>query len=291
MRPGFLRTRASSPTAAPPLQFHHVTSKPQQPARAHPGSEAPFATRAPLRGTRERLGPHHVERLRSLIAPLLAGLGVVLLLLLFALLTGEVFKGDTRGLDTVLLQAAQRFRTAHPWFGEVMRDLSGLGSTVVLSLLVLASVIYLVLLSARRTAILVAASTASGALLIHLLLKPAFGRLRPDLAFADHVAWGMSFPSGHASMSAIVFLTLGALMANTRSRWIERVFILAMASGATFLVGASRVALGVHWVTDVLGGWALGAAWASVCLLLAHRAVRTEMTDAGSGRRADAARP
>lgn len=267
-----------------------MTAKPQQPARALPRSEA-FATRAPLRRTLERLGPHHVEKRRSLIAPLLAGLSVVLLLLFFALLTGEVFKGDTHGLDMVLLQAAQRFRTAHPWFGEVMRDLSGLGSTVVLSLLVLASVIYLVLLSARRTAILVAASTASGALLIHLLLKPAFGRLRPDLAFADYAAWGMSFPSGHASMSAIVFLTLGALMANTRSRWIERVFVLAMASGATFLVGASRVALGVHWVTDVLGGWALGAAWATVCLLLAHRAVRTEMTDAGSGRRADATRP
>ena len=230
-----------------------------------------------------RLRLHHIEGLRTLVTPLLAGLGVVLLLLLFALLASEVFDGDTRSLDMQLLQAAQRFRTAHPWFGEVMRDLSGLGSTVVLSFVVLATVVYLALLSARTSAVLVAASTAAGAVLIHLLLKPAFGRLRPDLAFADHAAWGMSFPSGHASMSAIVFLTLGALLANTRSRWVERVFILATASIATFLVGLSRVALGVHWATDVLAGWALGAAWAIGWLLVAHRVPGTERTDAESG--------
>jgi undecaprenyl-diphosphatase len=84
-------------------------------------------------------------------------------------------------------------------------------------------------------------------------------------------------------MSAIVFLTLGALLANTRSRWVERVFILATASIATFLVGLSRVALGVHWATDVLAGWALGAAWAIGWLLVAHRVPGTERTDAESG--------
>lgn len=228
-----------------------------------------------------RLGLRRIDALRTLVAPLVAGLAVVLLLLLFALLAGEVFEGDTRGLDMHLLRAAQRFRTSHPWFGEVMRDLSGLGSTVVLSFLVVATVVYLALLAARTSAVLVAASTAAGAVLIHLLLKPAFGRLRPDPAFADHAARGMSFPSGHASMSAIVFLTLGALLANTRGRWVERVFILAMAAVATFLVGVSRVALGVHWATDVLAGWALGAAWATGWLLVAHRVLRTERTDTG----------
>jgi undecaprenyl-diphosphatase len=237
------------------------------------------STRASLlRAALARLAPRNIEALRSLVAPLLAGLAVVLLLLIFALLAGEVFENDTRGLDTLLLQAAQRWRAAHPRFGEAMRDLSGLGSTVVLSFIVIAALVYLLLLSARRTALLVAASTLSGAALVHLLLKPAFGRLRPDLAFADHAAWGMSFPSGHASMSAIVFLTLGALIADTRRRWVERIFILAMAAAAAFLVGVSRVALGVHWATDVLAGWALGAAWATGWLLVAHRVMRSEMT-------------
>jgi undecaprenyl-diphosphatase len=231
-----------------------------------------------------RLGPQRVDALRTLVVPLVAGLGVVLLLLLFSLLASEVLEGDTHALDMQLLDAAERIRTAHPRFAVVMRDLSGLGSAVVLSFLVVATVVYLVLLSARISAILVAVSTAAGAVLIHLLLKPAFGRLRPDLASADHAAWGMSFPSGHASMSAIVFLTLGALLANTRSRWVERAFILAMAAVATFLVGVSRVALGVHWATDVLAGWALGAAWAIGCLLVAHRVLRAkkaETTDTG----------
>lgn len=231
-----------------------------------------------------QLGPRQVDALRTLVVPLVAGLGVVLLLLLFSLLASEVLEGDTHSLDMQLLEAAERIRTAHPRFGVVMRDLSGLGSAVVLSFLVVATVIYLALLSARISAVLLAVSTAAGAVLIHLLLKPAFGRLRPDLAFADHAAWGMSFPSGHASMSAIVFLTLGALLANTRSRWVERVFILAMAAVATFLVGVSRVALGVHWATDVLAGWALGTAWAIGCLLVAHRVLRakkSERTDAG----------
>ncbi|WP_146039262.1 MULTISPECIES: phosphatase PAP2 family protein [unclassified Variovorax] len=234
-----------------------------------------------------RLGARRFDVLRTLVVPLVAGLGVVLSLLLFSLLASEVLEGDTHSLDMQLLEAAERFRTAHPRFGVVMRDLSGLGSAVVLSFLVVATVIYLALLSARTSAVLVAASTAAGAVLIHLLLKPAFGRLRPDLAFADHAAWGMSFPSGHASMSAIVFLTLGALLANTRSRWVERVFILAMAAVATFLVGVSRVALGVHWGTDVLAGWALGAAWAAGWLLVAHRVLRAERTDraASGGRR------
>ena len=71
-------------------------------------------------------------------------------------------------------------------------------------------------------------------------------------------------------MSAIVFLTLGALIASTRSRVPERLYILAAAALLAFLVGISRVMLGVHWATDVLGGWAFGTAWAVTWLLLAR---------------------
>jgi undecaprenyl-diphosphatase len=102
-------------------------------------------------------------------------------------------------------------------------------------------------------------------------LKAGFGRVRPAADLAVLIAPGMSFPSGHAGMSAIVFLTLGALLASTRSRTIEPAYILAMASLMTLLVGLSRIALGVHWTTDVLAGWAFGAAWALVWLMLARR--------------------
>jgi undecaprenyl-diphosphatase len=153
---------------------------------------------------------------------------------------------------------------------EVMRDLSGLGSTAVLTLFTAVTVCYLALVSARATALLVAAAVITGSVGVSWL-KAWFGRLRPAADFAELLAPGLSFPSGHAGVSAIVFLTLGALLASTRSRAIERMYILAMASLMTLLVGLSRIALGVHWATDVLAGWAFGAAWAVIWVLLARR--------------------
>ena len=101
-----------------------------------------------------------------------------------------------------------------------------------------------------------------------LLLKAGFARVRPDVAFAQLVADGPSFPSGHSSMSAVVFLTLGALVARMHRRRRERAYVMGFAIVLTLLVGISRAVMGVHWATDVVGGWALGVAWATACLLV-----------------------
>ncbi len=198
------------------------------------------------------------------------GLAAVLLTLAFMHLGAAIAEGDTRTFDTYLLRGAQSLRVGHPWLAEVMRDLSGLGSTTVLTLFTVATVGYLALVSARVMAFLVTVSVLSGSVLAGVF-KAAFGRLRPNSAFAEGVASGLSFPSGHATMSAIVFLTLGVLVASTRNRLTERIYILAAVSLMTLLVGVSRVTLGVHWATDVLGGWAFGAGWAIAWLLLARR--------------------
>ena len=225
------------------------------------------------------LDPHHdaapsqrpltPNRVHALLKPLLIGLASLVLAYLFAQLGSEVGEGETHAFDMYLLHGAQALRSRHPWLAEVLRDLSGLGSTVVLTLITVAAVGYLALVALRTTAVLVAVSVISGSALV-TVLKAAFGRLRPDARFAELVAPGLSFPSGHASMSAIVFLTLGVLIASTRHRVAERMYILATAALLTLLVGLSRVALGVHWATDVLGGWAFGAAWALAWLLLAQ---------------------
>ncbi|MDO8248315.1 MAG: phosphatase PAP2 family protein [Rhodoferax sp.] len=191
----------------------------------------------------------------------------------FAQLASEVAEGDTRFIDMQLLRGAQSLRAGHPWLAEVMRDLSGLGSTTVLTLFTVATVGYLALISARTFALLLAISVTIGSVLVSVF-KVAFGRLRPDAAYAELVVSGLSFPSGHASMAAIVFLTLGTLVASTRNRLAERIYILITVALMTVLVGLSRVALGVHWATDVLGGWAFGAAWAIVWLLLARYIAR-----------------
>jgi len=214
----------------------------------------------PLAGDREP----HFALARTLGFSLLA----VVLILAFAALAGEMLEGETRAFDMVVLRAAQSLREDRPWVTEAMRDFSGLGSTVVLTLLTGVSVGYLALVSTRTSVFLVATSVISGSICVSVF-KAAFGRARPDTAYAELVATGLSFPSGHATMSAVVFLTLGTLVASTRTLWIERIYIFCAAALMTVLVGLSRIALGVHWATDVLGGWAFGTGWAIAWLLVA----------------------
>ncbi len=207
--------------------------------------------------------------------PLLAGLAAALLAWAFIQISIEMLEGDTRGFDMAILRAAQSLRSVHPWVTEVMRDLSGLGSTSVLTLFTVIAGGYLLVVRARLTALLVVAAVITGTLGVSLL-KAQFDRPRPDADLAVFVTPGMSFPSGHATISAIVFLTVAALLANTRIRAMERTYILAMATLMTLLVGLSRIALGVHWATDVVAGWAFGAAWALAWLSLARRLSRTQ---------------
>ncbi|MEO7851214.1 MAG: phosphatase PAP2 family protein, partial [Rubrivivax sp.] len=163
----------------------------------------------------------------------------------------------------------QALRQAHPWLGKVMGELTALGSTVVLTLVTAVAAGYLWLLSERRRALLMVASVGIGTTLIGVL-KNHFERLRPSAEFAQMVVQGLSFPSGHAAAAAIVFLTIAALLADTRARVAERAYVLGVALLVVLLVGISRVVLGVHWATDVLGGWAMGAGWALMGLLVSR---------------------
>lgn len=208
--------------------------------------------------------------MRSLHLPLLGGLLLALLGWGFIEISGEMLEGDTHAVDLKFLRAAQSLRATQPWLTGVMRDFSSLGSAAVMTLFTSVTVGYLLLTSKRAMALLVAAAVITGALGI-AWLKLGFGRARPSAEFAELIASGLSFPSGHAGVSAIVFLTLGALLASTRIQAIERTYILGSAALMSLLVGMSRIALGVHWATDVLAGWAFGAAWALVWLLLVRR--------------------
>ena len=197
----------------------------------------------------------------------------IVLGMIFAYFGSEVAEGDHPALDLLLVQYAKELRLSHLWLAEVLRDLSGLGSTVVLTLLTLACVGYQALFSSRRTAALVATSVITGTLLVSLF-KLFFGRARPDPSYAEFVVSGMSFPSGHSTMSALVFLTIGAVIANKRGQLSEKIYILAAAGFMSFLVGLSRIGLGVHWATDVVGGWSFGAAWAILWLVIANWRVK-----------------
>jgi undecaprenyl-diphosphatase len=153
------------------------------------------------------------------------------------------------------------------WVEEMMRDFTALGSTGVLTVTVLAIAGFLAMTRKSHTALLVLASVAGG-VLISQATKWAYARPRPDLVPHGAEVFTASFPSGHSMMSAVVYLTLGALLARTQPDRAVKSYILVIAVMLTVLVGVSRVYLGVHWPTDVLAGWTLGGLWALLCLLV-----------------------
>ena len=156
------------------------------------------------------------------------------------------------------------------WLEKFAVDLTSLGGHSVLTLLVLVVTLYLLLAGRRSTAALLAGSAVGAALLSHVA-KLLIGRARPDVVSHLVEVSSPSFPSGHALLSASIYLTLGALLARQFPQPVLRRYFIAVAACITVLVGLSRVYLGVHWPSDVLAGWLVGAMWAWGCWTLARR--------------------
>jgi undecaprenyl-diphosphatase len=187
----------------------------------------------------------------------------------FAELTDEVLEGETHAFDeSILLALRSATDPAEPlgpgWLAESMRDVTALGSIIVLAFITLAAAGFLVLQRKAQAAALVLVAVGGG-MLLSTLLKMGFDRPRPDLVPHGAVVYTASFPSGHSMMAAVTYLTLGALLARVQPRRRLKLYLLVLAILLTIAVGVSRVYLGVHWPTDVLAGWTLGAAWALLC--------------------------
>ena len=196
----------------------------------------------------------------------------------FVMLAGVVTAGWTDRIDTALLLALRD--GADPtdplgpaWVEEFGRDVTALGSVGLISAVNLAAVGYLLLTGRWRTAVLLVVAIGGG-MLLGLGLKEVFDRPRPDLVPHGTAVFTASFPSAHATMAAATWLTLGALLARVQSQPRVRAYVLGLAMVVTLAVGISRVYLGVHWPSDVLAGWALGAAWAVGVWLVARRLIR-----------------
>jgi len=202
-------------------------------------------------------------------------LGVVFCVWAFVLVANLVTAGRVQPFDERLMLSLRVDRQpSEPlgpdWLPGVMRDLTALGSAPVLLIFVLAVA---GALATRRQyhalGLLLAAS--AGGILLNNLLKGLFARPRPDLALRLTDVSSLSFPSGHAMQSAIIYLTLAAFLARLVQPRALKLYFVGFAFLLTFVVGVSRVYLGVHYPSDVLAGWMAGLAWALVCWTTASR--------------------
>lgn len=201
----------------------------------------------------------------ALIAALIAG---------FARIAGAIVSGDTYRFDQRLLLAlrdpADHADPIGPaWIEHVMRDITSLGSFTVVVVTTLVVIGYL-LIDGKRAAALFVLISILGGIALSELLKHLFARPRPDLVAHLVDVQTTSFPSGHAMLSAVTFLTLGALLTRVQGSRRLKIYMISTAILLTLLVGGSRVYLGVHWPTDVLAGWCAGASWAMACWLVAR---------------------
>ena len=194
---------------------------------------------------------------------------------LFITLVDEVREGDTQRFDQWVVDSLRAPGSAHRprgprWLVQAGHDITALGSSAVLTVVTIAAAGYLLLRRKQHAMVLMLLVVITGVVLSNGL-KFYFARERPPGASDVIDVLTYSFPSGHSMLSAIVYLALGMMLARMEERRVIRYYFIGLAVLLTLLVGASRVYLGVHYPTDVLGGWTAGLAWAIVWWLIARR--------------------
>jgi undecaprenyl-diphosphatase len=155
-----------------------------------------------------------------------------------------------------------------PILDVLMKSINWLGSVYVFTLLLIALIIILIRRKKRSNAILILTGVAGGWLIVELL-KLFFIRLRPIGGLITTT--GYSFPSGHATIATALFLLLVYLHSNQSRKRIESFVVICGAVLAILLVGFSRLYLGVHWLSDIIAGYAIGIIWVAVLIVIMNK--------------------
>lgn len=151
------------------------------------------------------------------------------------------------------------------WIRSAMESISALGHGLVLTTVVVGAAGYLVFHRRWRAALTIA-GVAAGGTILDVVLKSMADRPRPTVVPHLTEVITSSFPSGHALLSAVIYLSVGMIIAQSSRSLRSAFFAIGSAVLLTLLIGISRVFLGVHHPTDVLAGWAAGVAWILVCV-------------------------
>ena len=221
----------------------------------------------PALSARSFRSPRRARDFRLLFAVLV----IMTALCSFLMLAGAVRKGTIIRFDDAVLLSLRRAENPNIlrgpiWLPQVMRDITSLGGEAVMVLVTLTVAGYLWLRRKRRALVLVSIGFLGGGLL-DVVLKEVVGRARPTIVPHFVNVDSLSFPSGHSMMSMVVYLLLAVLLSPQLPDRRARIYVITVAFFLTFLIGISRVYLGVHYPSDVLGGWLMGLAWATICWL------------------------
>lgn len=211
----------------------------------------------------------------ALLALLIAGLGVMT----FVEVADDMTEADGQALDQQILAALRPYandpdRPWGPWWlKEAAGDITSLGGISVLGLFALIVIVFL--LSQRKwlSSLLLALGLAGGVGLSEGL-KAVFERERPPASLRAVETLNASFPSGHALLATVFYLSVAVMLTRAFPRQRFKVFVLVIGMVLAMLVGLTRIYLGAHWASDVFAGWAVGAAWAMILWLVAYAVAR-----------------
>ena len=218
---------------------------------------------------------------RAEIAALAALMVVALGVLSFIELADDMTEADGQAFDGAVLMALRPFaddpgRPWGPWWlHEAAADLTSLGGVAVLGLFALVAVTFLILQRKRLSALLLVVGLAGGVMLSEGL-KATFERERPPAVYQAVETINASFPSGHALLSAVFYLTLGVMLTRAFSQRRLKAYALGVGVLLTMIVGLTRIYLGAHWASDVFAGWSVGAAWAMTLWLVSWAVARRQ---------------
>lgn len=207
----------------------------------------------------------------TLFAGLMLAVGA---LALFSWLAEEVFEGDARHFDELVRATINGYSS--PTLTALMRGVTYLGSTAFILCAGVGGAVAFYLLKWRRAAALLLI-TMAGAFVLNFVLKLSFQRERPDPFFGVAVPHSFSFPSGHALFSFCLFGTLAVVIHHRLQANGARVAVWSTAAVLVVLVGLSRVYLGVHYPTDVVGSYLAAAVWILAVALVDRLSRRDEL--------------
>lgn len=213
---------------------------------------------------------------RTELAALTALLVVTLGIMTFIEVADDMTEADGMAFDQAVLHWMQP-TAGEPrgpwWLHEAAADLTALGGISVLGLFAVIAFVFLLIQRKHLSAALLVIGLAGGVMLSEGL-KALFERARPPAAYQAVETLNASFPSGHALLSTVFYLTLGVMLTRAFQQKRLKAFVLGAAILIALLIGLTRVYLGAHWASDVIAGWCAGAAWAMVLWLVAYAVQR-----------------